>query len=84
MAVLGFFPSKQPSPVAVFTSEACTKHQPGGFLDTHPESPRRLKGLLKAARSEWSAEFGESMRLLEPEAEHFNRVAEGRRVGLVA
>ena len=43
-----------PSPVALFTSEVCLKHEPGWF---NPERPERLSSLLEAMRAEWATEF---------------------------
>ena len=43
-----------PTPVALFTSEVCLKHEPGWF---NPERPERLSGLLEAMRTEWASEF---------------------------
>lgn len=43
-----------PSPVALFTSEVCLKHEPGWF---NPERPERLSSLLEAMRAEWESEF---------------------------
>ena len=43
-----------PTPVALFTSEVCLKHEPGWF---NPERPERLSSLLEAMRAEWASEF---------------------------
>ena len=67
------------TPVAVYTSEVCVRHDPGSrFGRPLPEQPMRLSNLLHALRGEWAAEFGELLHIREPLAditkEHLLRV----------
>ena len=55
------------APVAIFTSELCVGHEPGGVFGTHPEKPERLTGLLSAMRGEWRDAFGDEMQVFEPD-----------------
>ena len=55
-----------PTPVALYTSEVCLKHEPGWF---NPERPERLSGLLEAMRTEWSSEFAGLLSIHEPESD---------------
>jgi len=55
-----------PRPLALYTSDVCVRHSPGG---SHPEQPARLSNLLRALRTEWQPEFGERLRVCEPRAD---------------
>ena len=59
-----------PLPVAIYTSDVCVEHNPGSrFGVLHPEQPDRLKNLIDAMRGPWHSEFGDLMRIREPEVE---------------
>ncbi|KAJ1629293.1 hypothetical protein T492DRAFT_1012121 [Pavlovales sp. CCMP2436] len=68
-------------PLHLYTAERCVLHDAGGG---HPESPERLASLLRLARGEWTADFGASLVVLEPEVEatdeHLTRVHTPRMV----
>lgn len=52
--------------IALYTSDVCVQHDPGG---AHPESPARLRRLLEALRDEWVPEFGENLLVCEPKVD---------------
>ena len=64
------------TPVSLYTHDACLGHDPGnkgkladGSPNVHPEQVARLERLLSAARNEWTADFGDALRLEELEAD---------------
>jgi len=59
-----------PSPLVIYTSDVCVGHDPGSrFGQVLPEQPARLENLLEALRGEWAAEFGELLKIREPDAD---------------
>lgn len=52
--------------LSLYTHPICVQHTAGGG---HPESPERLASLLRLAKNEWAPEFGEALRILEPEVD---------------
>ena len=55
-----------PTPVALYTSEVCLRHEPGWF---NPERPERLSSLLQAMRTEWTSEYAGLLSVHEPEVD---------------
>ena len=77
MAVGGFLSAALAlTPVSLYTSEICLGHDPGnkgklpdGKPNRHPEQVARLERLLSAARNEWTADFGDALKLQELECD---------------
>lgn len=59
-----------PTPVAIYTSEACILHDPGMRMgEVLPEQPARLANLIHAMRTQWAGEYGELLQIREPEVD---------------